>query len=133
MTESSGEYPRTFECSVAGRELALVIGNCACVLFRTQQEVDYLAVDIIEDNEEQTLRVFNNTSLIRWMAGYRLKRHEGNMMRPLVLNFKDVPSSFRELTGWNPAVIEREMPSESELEMFLDVNAGRIDQEWGAM
>jgi len=60
---------KIFECRVAGRDLELRLGNCAIVLFRTQQEVDYLAVELDDDDEGTTLRVFNNPEMVRWMAG----------------------------------------------------------------
>jgi len=123
---------KVFECRVAGHDLTLRLGNCAVVLFRTNQEVDYLAIDL-ENEDEQTLRVFNNPSFVRWMAGYRLTKTGDNYDRPQVLNFEGSPDSFRELTGWNPPVIEKEEPNEAEMEMFLDVNTGNLDAEWQGM
>lgn len=118
---------KIFECSIAGRELELFLGNCAVAMFRSMPEVDYLAVDIEDD---LVLRIFNNPEFVHWMAGYRIARAGDNYDRPQVLNFKDSPDSFRELTGWNPPVIEKEEPTDNEMEWFLDVNAGNIDQEW---
>lgn len=134
---------KIFECRVAGRDLELEYGNCVAVLFRNYVEVDYLAVHTTEnalDEETQMIspedviiRIFNNPSLVRWMAGYRLAWAGDNLDRPQVLNFQDTPDSFRELTGWNPPVIEKEEPTDEEMEWFLDVNAGNIDAEWRAL
>lgn len=121
---------KTFEVTIGSYDLSLRLGNCACVLFRRQQEVDYLAIDL-EDDEEQTLRVFNNPDMVRWMAGFRIIEKEGNVFRQAVLNHENSPNeSFRERTGWNPFIIEKEEPNEGELEMFLDVNAADLDKEW---
>ena len=121
---------KIFECSVGGRDLELFLGNCAITLFRSTPEVDYLAVELEDD---LVLRVFNNPEFVRWMAGYRIAKAGDNYDRPQVLNFRDSPDSFRELTGWNPAVVEKEEPSELEMEMFLDVNLTGLDDEWGRM
>ena len=32
--------------------------------------------------------------------------------------------------GWNPPVIEKEKPSEREMELWLDVNTRDLDKEW---
>jgi len=131
---------RSFECSVGGRDLSLTPENCIAMLFRTCVEVDYLAIQTTEmvvdehtqeiSPEDVILRVFNNPEMVRWMAGYRIAEAGDNYDRPQVLNFSGSPDSFKELTGWNPITVEKNEPSESEMEMFLDVNVGNIDQEW---
>lgn len=131
---------KTFECTVGGRDLSLTPENCIAVLFRECVEVDYLAVQTTEleldeetqevSPEEVVLRVFNNPKMVRWMAGYRIARAGDNWDRPQVLSFEDSPDSFKEMTGWNPGVIEKTRPSEAELEMFMDVNLGQLDLEW---
>jgi hypothetical protein len=113
------------------------------MLFRTCVEVDYLAVQTTEmmldeetqmiEPEDVVLRVFNNPEFVRWMAGYRLAKAGDNWDRPQVLNFRDSPDSFRELTGWNPIVVEKDEPSPAEMEMFLDINLTGLDEEWRAM
>jgi len=119
---------KTFEVTVAGRDLSLFIGNCAIALFRTQQEVDYIAVDIEEDGEEQTLRVFNNPELARWMAGYSITYNKHGLLRLPVNDLEHhTDHSFRELMGWNPAVIEREQPNDKELEMWTEVNTTDLE------
>lgn len=118
---------KIFECRVAGHELELMLGNCAVTLFRSTPEVDYLAVDLEDD---LILRVFNNPGFVRWLAGYRIAKAGDNYDRPQVLSFEHSPDSFRELTNWNPPVIEKEEPSDEEMEMFLDVNLTGLDREW---
>lgn len=113
------QFP-TFEITVAGREISLEIGRCAVALFRAQQEVSYIAVDL---DDEQTLRIFNNLEFARWLAGYQIVEDNGVIGRPAVLaEFNGEDKTFREITGWNPAVVEREHPSEHEIEMWTDVN-----------
>lgn len=127
----SEDFPKTFECRVGGYDLSLFIGNCAVALFRSQSEVDYIAVDM-PDDPDSTLRVFNNAPLARWMAGYELRHTKHGLIRQPVVEIEGKEAVFRELTGWNPAVVEKEAPSEHELEMFLDVNAENLDREWQA-
>lgn len=113
---------KPFEIKVAGRELSLGVGRCACVLFRTQQEVDYLAVDI-SDEEQRTLRVFNNVELVRWMAGLALQE-DGT---PYQVTADD--RLFRDEYGWSPAVVIKNRPSEDELDWYVDVNTVDLDEE----
>lgn len=112
---------KPFEIKVAGYELSLQLGHCVCVLFRTQQEVDYLAVQM---EEERTLRIFNNVELVRWMAGLAL--HQDGTPYQVAADDR----LFYDEYGWNPATIIKIAPSEDELELWLDVNARDIDKEW---
>jgi hypothetical protein len=119
------EIPKPFEVTIGGRDLSLEAGKCACVLFRRQQEVDYLAVDIsTEEEPDVTLRVFNNVPFVRWLAGIALEA-DGT---PYMVTADE--KLFRDEYGWNPAVIIKEQPNEDELEYFLDVNTRDLDAEW---
>lgn len=119
------EIQRPFEVTVGEYQLSLTLGRCACVMFRNQQEVDYLAVNASApgDEEESALRIFNNIKLVRWMAGFAF--HEDGIGLTTAEG-----QTFHEQYGWWPAVIIKDEPSETELEWFLDVNAGNIDEEW---
>jgi len=112
---------KPFEIRVAGHELVLELGRCVCVLFRQQQEVDYLAVQL---EEERTLRIFNNVELVRWMAGIALTA-DGT---PYQVTADD--ELFRDEYGWSPPVIIKGSPNDDEMEWFLDVNTRDIDKEW---
>lgn len=116
---------RPFEIRVAGRELCLELGKCACVLFRESQDVDYLAIDISEEGEDRTLRVFNNVEMVRWLAGLALQP-DGTPYQ-VTMN----GDLFRDEYGWNPATVIKQHPTEDELEWYLDVNTRDIDKEWG--
>lgn len=121
-----GEQHPSFEITVGGRDVSLEIGRCAVALFRTQQEVQYLAVDL---DDEQTLRIFNNSEFAEWVAGYRLEEHNGVLDRPTVYTeYHGQDRTFREITGWSPVTIEKETPSDTEIEMWLDINASDIDE-----
>lgn len=116
---------RPFEIQVDGKNYLLELGNCAVVLFRYKQEVDYLAISQGED----TLRAFENPEICRWMAGYKLVEEEGYFMRPTTVMDG---MTFREEYGWNPSVVEKESPTEKEEEWFLDTVSRDIDQEWSS-
>lgn len=126
---------RAFEVKVGDYDLALELGNCACVLFRSQQEVDYLAIDVEDD---QTLRIFNNVDFVRWLAGYSIAERDGNIYRPTTRNSDLGNATFREFIAtdggepWGPAVIEREAPNDREVEMWVEINASDLDgeREW---
>lgn len=122
---SEGEI-RSFEIKVAERDIELILGNCVVVLFRQQQELDYLAIELEE--EESTLRIFNNAPFARWMGGLAIRQDiDGSYVYDSVTMNGE---SFHELTGWNPPVIIKQSPTEQEMEMWLDINAGGIDKEW---
>lgn len=120
---------RSFEIKVGGRSIELELGKCAVSLFRRKQEVDYLAVQD-PDDEENVMRIFNNEDFVRWVAGYQIDVGEDGIERPTVYmendNF-DHPVTFRELTGWSPSVIEKENPLDWEEEMWLDVQMRDLD------
>jgi hypothetical protein len=123
---------KPFEFKVGGREITTELGNIACVLFRTQQEVQHFHV--LTDEDEQ-LEIYNNPETTEWLAGYRITQKKGRLQRvptfmPYEIAGEVKKRSFREIFGWNPVVIEKEEPSAEELESFLDINAGRIDMEW---
>lgn len=116
---------KPFEATIGDRELVLNLGDCACVLFRTQQEVDYLAVSTVDEGEDAILRVFNNVNLVRWMAGIALEA-DGT---PYMVTMND--GLFRDEYGWNPAVVIKHEPNTEELEWFVDVNTQDLDGERG--
>lgn len=113
------QYP-SFEINVGDREISLQIGRCAVALFRKQQEVSYIAVDLDDDS---TLRIFNNLGFAQWLS-YKIEEENGVINRiPVVAEFNGEDKTFREVTGWSPAIVEREEPSEHEIQMWLDINA----------
>lgn len=117
---------KPFEIKIGERELKLCLGKCAVVLFREQQEVDYLAIDTSDEGDEErtTLRVFNNVQLVRYMAGVALQP-DGT---PYMVTADE--QLFRDEYGWNPPVIIKNSPNDEEMEWFLDVNTRDIDKEW---
>lgn len=116
---------KPFEFRIGEREMSVKLGEVACVLFRAQQEVDYLAINTTEEGDEEStvLRIFNNVNLVRWLAGMSL--HEDGQGLTT-----DDGRTFREQHGWNPPVIIKNQPNESEMEWFLDVNARNLESEW---
>lgn len=120
---------KPFEMNVRGEQHSLTLGMCAVVMFRINQAVDYLAVDLTEEGEEDktTLRIFNNEDMVRWMAGYAIIHREDGVHRQTIMMNGE---TFREQHGWNPVVIEKETPSDTEEEMWLDVQARDVDKEW---
>jgi hypothetical protein len=113
---------KKFEFRVGGRSVELEVGKCAVALFRDKREVDYISVDL---GEENALRIFNNVEFTRWVGGYAIGLDEnGHIDRSTVLMEQEDGSNvtFRELTGWNPSVIEKEAPFDWEEEMWLEVN-----------
>jgi hypothetical protein len=126
----------SFEVRVGGIELMLNLHNCCAVLFRNCVEVDYLAIDS-EENENQTIRIFNNPEFVRWMAGYEITNKAGEIQRTPVSREVEpgVRVTFREFVSadggepWSPPIVEREEPNEREMEMFLDLNAGDMESE----
>lgn len=123
------EIQKPFEITVNETTYQLMAGKCAVALFYEKQEVDYLAVDISQagDEESSTLRIFNNPMLVRWMAGLSISP-EGFQNITLEVDGED--KRFRELYGWNPAVVIKNQPSEWEEEMWLDVNTRDLSNEW---
>lgn len=117
---------KPFEISVAGYDLSLTLGKCACVLFRTTPDVDYLKVDISEESgiEDNALTVFNNQDLVRWLAGFCFQ--VDGMPLKTMLNGE----SFADSHGWNPAVVVKWEPTESETEGWLAVTTGDLEKEW---
>jgi hypothetical protein len=117
---------KPFEIRVGGRELKLELGKCACVLFREQQEIDYLAIDTSEpeDEDRTTLRIFNNVQMVRWMAGLALTE-DGTPYQVAADN-----KLFRDEYGWNPPVILKNAPNNDELEWWLDVQTRDLEKEW---
>jgi hypothetical protein len=136
---STPESPKRFEIRVGGREVELRLGHCAVVLFRREadQELDYVAVDMTEDGEEQTtLRIFDNVQFARWLGGYAIGRDEdGELVRTTMYlcdesDPNDEPKTYRSLMDWNPPVIEKEKPTDQEKELWLDVQARNLEREW---
>lgn len=116
---------KPFQFEVGDETYIAELGKCACVLFRNLGEVDYFALDIDDDN---VLRVFNSVDIVRWIAGYRLEQRDGNFYRVPTRAGED-RSTFREQHGWNPSVIEKEEPSERELDMWIELNTADLDGE----
>lgn len=116
---------KPFEFRVGEHELSVKLGEIACVMFRQQQEVDYLAINTTQEGDEESsvLRIFNNVKLVRWLAGFAF--HEDGIGLTTAEG-----RTFHDDFGWWPATVIKWRPNESELEWFLDVNAGNIDQEW---
>lgn len=119
---------QAFEIKVGDKDLSLTLGMCAVALFRTNQEVSYIAVDLEDD---QTLRIFNNADVAFDMAGYTLVERDGELYRPTARRDwgNGSAQTFREVHGWNPAVIEREEPNEREIEMFVEINSSDLDED----
>lgn len=116
---------KPFEFRIGEREMSVSLGRVACVLFRTQQEVDYLAVNTSQEGDEEStvLRIFNNVDLVRWMAGFSLHKDGQGLTT-------DDGHTFREEYGWNPATVVKNAPNDDEMEWFLDVNARNLESEW---
>lgn len=124
--------PKPFEIKTMGHLVELKLGHCVCNLFRLTPDVDYLAVDIEDDErfDGDTLRIFNNEDLVRWMAGIAFKEtHRGNFM-PGLVEMNDTP--FRETYHWNPAVIIRDEPSEVEQLWWTELQVDKLDEEWAS-
>jgi hypothetical protein len=121
--------PKPFEIHVGDRDLSLTLGMCAVALFRKKQEVSYIAVDTEDEGESATLRIFNNPDIAFDMAGYTLAEREGELYRPTARRDwgNGFAQTFREVHGWNPAVIEREEPNEAEIDMWVDINMQDLD------
>jgi hypothetical protein len=115
--------PRDFEIKVGSRELSLNAQNCVAVMFRKHCEVDYLSVNVVEDEENRILRIFNNARLVRWMAGICITESGYE------LTTAD-DEAFADEYGFNPTIIIKQEPSDAEKEYFLDVNMRNIDKEW---
>jgi hypothetical protein len=125
------ETPRNFEIKVGERSVDLQIGRCAVVLFRQQQEVSYIAIEMEDDNY---MRIFNNRPFAEWLAGYKLIRHEESFARPTArLPYDGIDQTFREVAGWNAVTIEKEQPSDWELDLWTEVNTEDLDKGLGEL
>lgn len=119
---------QTFEIKVNGKPVLLELGKCAVALFRTKQEVDYVAIDTVdEDGEPALIRLFNNVDFARWVAGYAIEEVEGVLERTPVFNDED-DLTFRETVGWNPSVIEKDEPFDWEEEMWVELNTRDLEK-----
>ena len=118
---------RAFEIKVGDHELSLALGKCAVALFRQQQEVSYVAVDLEDD---RILRIFNNPDLAFDMGGYRLVESSGELYRPTSRRDwgNGYEQTFREAFGWNPSIVERETPSDWEIEAWVELNTQDLDE-----
>lgn len=114
---------KPFEFRIGEREMSVKLGEVACVLFRAQQEVDYLAINTTEEDDEEStvLRIFNNVELVRRMAGFSL---HGNGLST------DEGVTFFDEYGWNATTIVKAAPNDDEMEWFMDVNARNLESEW---
>lgn len=123
------ETPRPFEITVGNRELSLTLGMCAVALFRANQEVSYIAIELEDD---QMLRIFNNADVAFDMAGYTLVERDGELYRPTARRDwgNGFAQTFREAHSWNPITVEKEEPSEFEMQMWLDINTSDLDHPW---
>lgn len=123
------EAYKPFEFHIGDKDFALELGMCAVALFRKQQEVAYIAVDLEQEGEEVTMRIFNNPEIAHWLAGYELVEKDGNYYRVVKrMPYEGISQTFREVHGWNPAIIEREEPNEREIDMWVDVNTKDLDE-----
>jgi hypothetical protein len=112
-----------FEIQIDGQDYPLELGKCAVVLFRRMSQVDYIMLD----HDGDTVRGFNNPDMAHWLAGYRLRVDEdGDIVRDTIL-LND--QTFRARFGFNPLTIEKEEPSETELEGFMDVATRDLDDD----
>ena len=118
---------KTFDVNVGGHELSLAPWNCAAYIFRSCVEVNYLWVGREESGH---LKVFNNPKLVQYMAGYEIQHTPNGMIRRSVDSFGELNDPFRDLSGWNPTVVEKDKPTEAEMNDYIEVNAGTIDTEW---
>lgn len=126
------EQLKPFEIQVGGQSVALSLGNCAVVLFRRQQEVDYICVNIeVEEDgkaEDAVLRIFRNEDVARYMAGMSIREVlPGRFMYDCVEFNHD---TFHEEYGWSPPVIIKNAPNEDEQQWFADVEVAALDREW---
>lgn len=116
---------KPFEFKVGERKFSVKLGEIACIMFRHQQEVDYLAINTTEEGDEESsvLRIFNNVKLVRWLAGFAF--HEDGIGLTTAEG-----RTFHDDFGWNPVAIIKAEPTPAELEWFLDVNARNLESEW---
>lgn len=120
---------KAFEIKVSGRSYLLKLGNCAVCLFRQNPEASYLAVDLNQQEPEETgtMRIFNNIDLCEWMAGLAIRESGGNYFYDCVV--KD-DKTFNEEYGWLPATVIKQAPNLREQEWYLDVAIDGLDKEW---
>lgn len=121
-TEANEALP--FEIEVDGRRYILSLGNCAVVLFRQQQEVDYLTID---RGVEDPMQAFNNPDMCHYIAGYQITEEDGELHRLTTL-YED--ATFRTRYGWNPPTVEKERPSDKEMEDYLEIATRDLEDEW---
>ena len=110
-----------FELEVNGQPRVLELGKCAVFLYRLEPDYDHLFIN--EDGELPSCHVFRNQDLVRWMAGYAIKRLEDDGLERRTVLFvqeEEEGVTFRELYGWNTPVVEQEEPTESVREMYLE-------------
>lgn len=110
---------KPFYCEVVTDQrrerMALNIGNCAVALFRKRPEMDYLAVQM---DEENWIFMFDKHPLIYYMGGVALGReaqHQLHMMEKFN-GFK----TFYEKFGWSPDVVVEDYPSKDEVDVYMD-------------
>lgn len=119
---------KTFDVKVGGHEFSLAPWNCVAYMFRQCVEVTYL--NVTTDEGEQHAKIFNNPKLVQYMAGYRIEHTPNGIVRRSVDTFESLRDPFRDLSGWNPSIVEKEKPSEEEMNDYIEVNAETIDGEW---
>lgn len=127
------QTPVPFEILVSGKPYLLELGRCAIALFRSKQEVDYISLDLSEDDNESVMRIFDNQQFVRWVAGYEIQTNEdGELIRETTYMEEEESGerkTFREVTGWNPPVIEKDKPYEWEEDMWIEVQTRNIEKE----
>lgn len=112
-----------FECEVNGQKYRL-IGGCAIVLFRNLSPANYIAIQ----DEDKTVKGYNNPDLCFWMAGYKLEIGEDDEIHRPTVTCDD--ETFRTQHGWSPIVIEKEEPDDNEQAEYTEVVTAGIDEEW---
>jgi hypothetical protein len=124
--------PEPFEIQIEGEgTIALRLGYCAVALYRQEPDFDHVIV-----NDPEIIRIWNNQDFARWLGVYAIRfTEEGEIERPPVFltdeeDPDDEPKTFRDLTGWNPMVMEREHPTDKERDYYIEGMTSNMEQEW---
>lgn len=131
--------PKPFEIEVNGETYYMELGRCAIALMRKKQQVDYIALEVPspEAEEEDIVRLFNCVEYVRWFAGYAICYDENGILERRTTFMEDTETgelkTFREVTGWNPTVVEKEEPFDWEEDRWLKVNTRDVEappEDW---
>lgn len=120
------KQPKPFEVQINQRIYRLV-GGCAIALYREQPQFDHIVIN--EENDEVS-RGFNNPELCHYMAGYVIQRDEfGQYVRPTIVSDEN-GLTFEQEYGWMPPVVERNQ-AEPEIKEAATLSLlGNPDEEW---